>query len=128
MPLDNRTCFTVNLRDRLTCKNCGKRPQTSENYHRGFEYHHVIPKSAGGADTASNVALLCHDCHLAGHQNKIDLGAAAKNWDLTPPLRFSCMACTAMLLTEHVEMNCGWYHCQHCDSRTHLFDHFFQGA
>ena len=126
MPLDNRTCFTVNLRDRLACKNCGKQPLGPDNYHRGFEYHHVEHKAAGGADSASNIALLCHDCHLAGHQGRLDLATAAKGWDLEPPERFSCQACTAMLLKEHVEMNCGWYRCDHCHERTHLWDHFYR--
>lgn len=27
------------------------------------EYHHIIPKSEGGSDTAKNIAGLCWDCH-----------------------------------------------------------------
>lgn len=29
--------------------------------------HHIIPKSHGGSDHMSNLALLCQDCHLDAH-------------------------------------------------------------
>lgn len=128
MPLDNRTCFTVNLRDRLACKICAKQPLAAETYHRGFEYHHVAQRAAGGADAPLNIALLCHACHLAIHQGRIDATRAAENWALTPPSGFPCRACAAMLSPETVEMNCGWYLCPHCHGRTHLFDHFDLGS
>jgi D-alanine-D-alanine ligase len=126
--LDNRTCFIVNLRDRLSCLACGRTPERRDGYHRGFEYHHVVPKSMGGLDDASNIALVCHACHLAGHQGKRNLTEVLKNCDLTPPQRFSCCSCAAMLLTENVEMNCGWYRCSQCETQIHLFDHVFGGA
>ncbi|PZO87682.1 MAG: hypothetical protein DI626_03410 [Micavibrio aeruginosavorus] len=128
MPLDNRTCFTVNLRDGLCCLNCGKAPAGEEGYHRGFEYHHVVPRSEGGADTPDNIALLCHECHLDGHRGRMDLGEKAKNWRLNPPERFPCNACTDTLVVNKVEMNCGWYLCRHCGVKTHLWHHFFSRA
>jgi hypothetical protein len=122
MPLDNRTCFTVNLRDALQCRRCGAAPSTREIYHRGFEYHHVQPRSCGGEDRAENVILLCHECHTALHQNRIALENLG---DLTPTSAFQCAACEGILFTQSVAMNCGWYLCGHCNHKTHLFDHFY---
>lgn len=122
MPLDNRTCFTVNLRDRLSCRNCGAAPASADNYHRGFEYHHIVPKSAGGADEAGNIVLLCHDCHLALHK---DGNMPENKWDIATPERFSCGACAATLEISSVEMNCGWYFCPRCRMKTHLWAHCF---
>lgn len=38
------------------CWRCG--------YKRSLERCHIIPNSLGGEDTASNLILLCHRCHL----------------------------------------------------------------
>jgi hypothetical protein len=122
MPLDNRTCFIVNLRDRLTCQSCGKMPLAEENYHRRFEYHHILPSSLGGSDRPDNIVLLCHGCHVAAHKNA-NIDKIPKNWDLTMPEDFPCHVCAATLDTETVGMNCGWYFCNACATRTHLFDH-----
>lgn len=122
MPLDNRTCFTVNLRDHLCCRRCGAAPVSRENYHRGFEYHHVQPCSEGGEDIAENVILLCHECHTLLHQNRIVLENLG---ELAPPLAFQCAACEGVLLVENVTMNCGWYLCDHCHTKMPLFDHFY---
>jgi hypothetical protein len=120
MPLSNRTCFQVNLRDGLICRLCGRAPQTQQNYHRGFEYHHVMPQSEGGPDVADNLILLCHDCHLRHHGNKLLLPPPG---DLTVPEQFACKRCNATLSTDTVEMNCGWYRCGNCGETTHLFGH-----
>jgi hypothetical protein len=120
MALSNRTCFQVNLRDGLKCRLCGRAPQSQQNYHRGFEYHHVKPQSEGGPDEADNVVLLCHDCHLRHHRNHIVLPPLG---DLTPPAEFACKRCGTLLSPHAVEMNCGWYRCGHCGETTHLFSH-----
>ena len=119
MPLSNRVCFQVNLRDGLKCRICGCAPQSLETYHRGFEYHHVKPQSEGGADEADNIILLCHDCHTRHHQKCLvpPLG------DLAPSATFHCAHCNALLDAATVEVNCGWYRCAHCGQKTHLFAH-----
>ena len=123
--MDNRTCFTVNLRDNLRCRRCGRRPSSAKGYHRGFEYHHVTPRSEGGPDDVDNLALLCRDCHLAVHRDHRPLPPLG---DLAPPEAFDCAACGEPLDPDAVEMNCGWYRCHHCRARTHLFDHRRPGA
>jgi hypothetical protein len=120
MPLLNRVCFQVNLRDGLRCRVCGRAPQSPETYHRGFEYHHVTPQSAGGADETLNVILLCHDCHTRHHQKRLPLPLLGA---LTPPETIRCVHCNTLLDIAAVEMNCGWYRCAQCGHRTHLFTH-----
>ncbi|WP_373532216.1 HNH endonuclease [Vampirovibrio sp.] len=123
MPLSNRVCFLVNLRDGLGCQQCGRQPSAQANYHQGFEYHHVLPRSQGGSDEPENIVLLCHACHQHTHQS----GFSATLPDLTPVLNFSCYPCKAVLDSQTVEMNCGWYRCPVCHAQTHLFTHF-QGS
>ena len=86
---------------------CAKEPTTRDNYHRGFEYHHVVPRSEGGADSAENAVLLCHDCHGRVHAgNRLTLRE--------PSVRIACFdvrCAPAENDATIVEMNCGWYRC-----------------
>src|SRR5579871_2853311 len=41
-------------RDDWTCTECGERPQPTE-----LDVHHLVPRAAGGADSASNCTTLC---------------------------------------------------------------------
>jgi hypothetical protein len=118
MPLSNRLCFQVNLRDKLQCQACAAKPLAKENYHQGFEYHHIVPKSQGGFDTLENIVLLCYACHQQSHQKSAQLWANLSE----PIVLFHCSYCAAELNAETVEMNCGWYRCNHCLEVTHLFD------
>ena len=120
MALTNRTCFQVNLRDELKCRVCGRAPLTEQNYHRGFGYHHVQFQSHGGSDEPENVILLCAQCHTRLHQQKLDLPPLG---DLTPPPAIFCHNCATSVDPETVEMNCGWYKCETCHHKVHLFDH-----
>lgn len=125
MPLSNRVCFLVNLRDALRCRQCDKQPQGPENYHRGFEYHHRIPRSLGGSDEAENIVLLCHECHQAGHKATESHSERLSVLDLNPPVSFLCWHCQTRLESLSVEMNCGWYRCQSCQTQVHLYQHFY---
>ena len=120
MPLDNRTCFRVNLRDGLRCRSCARGPEHKATYHRGFGYHHVTPRSDGGPDAVENLVLLCQACHDEHHAGRRPLGFGGQE----SPGAFACHACDDRLLPEAVPMNCGWYHCPRCNTRVHLFDHF----
>lgn len=123
MAIDNRTCFQVNLRDALRCRACGRGPTDRETYHRGFGYHHVLPRSRGGPDVVQNLVLLCQRCHDAHHRgHPLDFDAQRA------PSAFACRVCDQSLDPDHVEMNCGWYRCPRCRERVHLFDHFEYGA
>jgi hypothetical protein len=107
------------------CQQCGKRPQGAQDYHKGFEYHHIVPRSQGGPDTLENLILLCHDCHNATHRkhpaqesiSAIDPGELFGH--------FACLHCGQSLNPDTVEMNCGWYRCHACARQTHLFEHFY---
>lgn len=120
MPLDNRTCFQVNVRDGLRCRACGRGPKHRETYHRGFGYHHVVPISRGGPDVIENVLLLCKKCHDEHHRGRRSLDFGPQ----PPPGPFACHACEELVDPQTVPMNCGWYACLRCGERVHLFDHF----
>lgn len=125
MPLPNRVCFQVNLRDGLKCRMCGLRPKSEETYHQGFQYHHVTPRSLGGADTVENIVLLCRPCHHKLHSAVPEdlLNDDALNIKRDASLRFNCKQCGAALDAGAVEMNCGWYRCSACLQTTHLYRH-----
>lgn len=46
------------------CEECGR--AWSSGYM--LEFHHIIPTSAGGKDSLSNIRLLCRDDHLKAHK------------------------------------------------------------
>lgn len=119
MALENRACFQTNLRDGLRCRVCGQAPLSRQNYHRGFEYHHVQAQSEGGSDEIENIVLLCYGCHLRHHQRKLVLPQFDQTWNL----QFSCHDCDLQLDTRTVEMNCGWYRCGKCHETVHLWTH-----
>ncbi len=51
-------------RDKWTCTECGERPPRGE-----LDVHHLIPRAAGGPDSASNCVTLCDGCHAGRHLN-----------------------------------------------------------
>jgi 5-methylcytosine-specific restriction endonuclease McrA len=75
-----RLCDLVTVRDRGRCRVCHvlthERPDADPRTraHR----HHVVYRSAGGADTLDNVVLLCGQCHDDEHQHRIDISGNAK--------------------------------------------------
>lgn len=57
-------------RDGYRCQNCNATggPSGSAELHA----HHIVPKSKGGTNQATNLKTLCSDCHNAiHHRNKI---------------------------------------------------------
>ncbi len=52
-------------RDRWTCQQCGEKVPRDE-----LDVHHLIPRSAGGQDVASNCVTLCDGCHAGRHPNQ----------------------------------------------------------
>lgn len=46
-------------RDKHRCRACGQK--------HGLEVHHVVMRSLGGKDEASNLVALCRDCHASVH-------------------------------------------------------------
>jgi ATP-dependent DNA helicase RecQ len=51
-------------RDEWTCTQCGEQPAQGE-----LDVHHLIPRAAGGPDSASNCVTLCDGCHAGRHLN-----------------------------------------------------------
>lgn len=54
--LDNNLRLAAIYRDGCQCIECGKK-------NTRFEVHHITPQSKGGANTISNLATLCPECH-----------------------------------------------------------------
>jgi 5-methylcytosine-specific restriction endonuclease McrA len=57
-------------RDGYTCQRCGCEVGDGlreKSY--SAEVHHIIPRSAGGPDTLSNLVTLCWECHMKAHKS-----------------------------------------------------------
>jgi ATP-dependent DNA helicase RecQ len=52
-------------RDGWRCRECGEQAPRGE-----LDVHHLIPRSAGGEDVASNCVTLCDGCHAGRHPNQ----------------------------------------------------------
>lgn len=70
---ENTKAMVLN-RDNYTCQCCkGKRKDSK------LEVHHIIYRSQGGSDEESNLITLCHTCHKALHDGKINPKFVGKN-------------------------------------------------
>lgn len=58
MAISKRLRYEILRRDQYTCRFCG-----ASAPHVQLEIDHVIPRSAGGADAAGNLQVLCEDCN-----------------------------------------------------------------
>lgn len=67
--------------------------------HVVIEAHHIVWRSRGGGDEASNLMELCHDCHVVVHQEaeedpedvelvKLVIPAGEGPWEYRPPTEF----------------------------------------
>lgn len=54
-------------RDNYTCQCCKGKHKNSK-----LEVHHIVFRSQGGSDEASNLITLCHTCHKDLHNGKIN--------------------------------------------------------
>lgn len=65
-------CKAVDARDGRICRCCDKRsdPEATGLLERGHR-HHIIYRSAGGADSTSNICTLCANCHSAEHHHRL---------------------------------------------------------
>jgi hypothetical protein len=67
-----KVCAAVTKREAGHCRICGLRADPSAvGMLRHGEHHHIVFRSAGGADHTSNVALLCGVCHHDIHAGKL---------------------------------------------------------
>lgn len=52
-------------RDEFTCQHCRAYTQSAP--------HHIVYRSAGGADTEKNMITICMECHRKVHAHEIKL-------------------------------------------------------
>jgi 5-methylcytosine-specific restriction endonuclease McrA len=64
--LDENLRIACLMRDRYTCRHCGRRKCR-------LEAHHIVYRERGGKDTLANLLTLCESCHGKVHQGKITL-------------------------------------------------------
>lgn len=63
---ENTKAMVLN-RDNYTCQCCRGKHKDSR-----LEAHHIIYRSQGGSDESDNLITLCHTCHKALHDGKIN--------------------------------------------------------
>ena len=63
---ENTKAMVLN-RDNYTCQCCKGKHKNSK-----LEVHHIVFRSQGGSDEASNLITLCHTCHKDLHNGKIN--------------------------------------------------------
>ena len=63
---ENTKAMVLN-RDNYTCQCCRGKHKDSK-----LEVHHIIYRSQGGSNKADNLITLCHTCHKALHNGKIN--------------------------------------------------------
>jgi len=69
---ENTKAMILN-RDGYQCQCCKGKHKDSK-----LEVHHIIFRSQGGSDEADNLITLCHTCHKALHDGKIDFNIKGK--------------------------------------------------
>lgn len=69
---ENTKAMVLN-RDNYTCQCCRGKHKDSK-----LEVHHVIFRSNGGSDEQENLITLCHTCHKALHDDKLNISLTGK--------------------------------------------------
>ena len=84
-----RVCKVVDQRDGRMCRCCDKwsDPEATGLFTRGHR-HHIIYKSAGGADESWNLLTLCAKCHSDEHRNKLRLTGLSDHVDANEGVTF----------------------------------------
>lgn len=82
-------CKAVDARDGRQCRCCDKRsnPEATGLLDRGHR-HHIVYRSAGGQDDASNLVTLCAGCHNDEHHNRLRIDGPTSPVDANGPLWF----------------------------------------
>ena len=76
-----RVCAAVDARDGRACRCCGKRTNANAvGLLRGHR-HHIVYRSAGGADDSRNICTLCPTCHDDEHVKRtLQVEGNADEW------------------------------------------------
>lgn len=75
-----RVAAQIAARDEHRCVYCGA---TAESTGAPLHFDHLVPRSAGGADTADNLVLACRSCNCRRHDLSLTAWAAASKPELT---------------------------------------------
>jgi len=70
---ENTKAMVLN-RDNYKCQCCKGKHKDSK-----LEVHHIVFRSQGGSDESDNLITLCHTCHKALHDGKIELSLKGKS-------------------------------------------------
>lgn len=65
-------------RDHCDCQICGMFTHYAPRYDGdpfAYDMAHIVSRGAGGSDTLDNVRTLCHRCHMAEHNGKLNSGS-----------------------------------------------------
>jgi len=77
LELSSRTVRKILKRMNLGCSSCGWHVPTV-----ACDLHHIVPKSAGGTDDHTNLALICPNCHRLAHSGLIEASSLVSFYDL----------------------------------------------
>ena len=69
---ENTKAMVLN-RDNYTCQCCRGKHKDSK-----LEVHHIVFRSNGGSDEQENLVTLCHTCHKALHDGKLNISLIGK--------------------------------------------------
>lgn len=73
-----KVCREVDARDRGRCRMCGRAVLVGCRHH-----HHIVYRSRGGKDVASNLILVCGPCHRDIHDGRLKVTGTACNLNTT---------------------------------------------
>jgi hypothetical protein len=105
-PISRGLRILVYKRDNFSCRWCGTQA--------GLELDHIIPWSAGGADTLDNLRTLCHGCNT--YRSNFECPADRLSRQL--PSGYQCVNCAPDIIGDPdlrpifcvtcEEKSCGW--------------------
>lgn len=72
--LSNRVRFRILLRDRFTCRYCGRSAP-----HVSLEIDHIVPTAKGGSDEDHNLGCACYGCNRGKRDLLIPSEVACQN-------------------------------------------------
>lgn len=61
-PIPLRIRYAILMRDRFTCRYCGRSPSTTQRLE--VDVDHIIPESKGGTLDPNNLQTLCRECNI----------------------------------------------------------------
>lgn len=80
----------IDTRDKRVCRACDKRSDPDATGLLRGHRHHIVYRSAGGSDEASNRVTLCATCHNDEHKNRLRFSEDGdhRHVDANTPMEF----------------------------------------